>query len=135
MCNKMTMTWEDWRGKKVSREVNMTLDIRDFEDRAGYVWLFLAANCHLSYADMARFLESRELYDMERSRSWFQRRRWLFEDPKKATLGGPKPNGDDARAIEIMRENTTVSARKLSRMLREFGIYRGKDWVLKNRCR
>lgn len=133
----MTMTYEDWNGKELSREINLTLDIRDFEDRPGYVWLFLAANCHLSYTDMARFLAARKLEDMERSRSWFQRRRWLFEDPKKATLGGRKPNSDskDERAFEIMRENTTVSARKLSRMLRDYGIYRGKDWVLKNRCR
>ena len=135
--DKTTMSWSDWRGKEISREVNLTLDIRDFEGRPGYVWLFLAANCHLSYADIQRCIELQGDEDMERSRSWFQRRRWLFENPEKASFGGTKPNADgqDGRAIKIMRENPGVSARKLSQILRGRGIYRGKDWVLKNRCR
>ena len=138
MADKITMSWTDWGGKKLSRVVNQTLDIRDFVGRPGYVWVFLAANCHLSYSDMLLWLNSLEWKNGVRSQSWLQRRRWLFEDPDKVQSRGTKPNADgmDEEAIEFLKEHTATSARKLSRMLlKECGIRRGKDWVLKNRCR
>ena len=46
----------------------------------------------------------------------------------------PDVDGKDRRAIEIMRENSTLSARKLSLLLKEHGIPRNKDWVWKHRC-
>ncbi len=68
MSDTITMSWTDWRGKEIRRDINLTLDIRDFEGRPGYVWLFLAANCHLSYADIQRCIELQGDEDMERSR-------------------------------------------------------------------
>jgi hypothetical protein len=74
--------------------------------------------------------------DYQRSRSWIARKRWLFEDPNNVNHPGEKPNADgrDSRAISIIRENRTMSARALARLLSEHGIRRGKDWVLKHRC-
>jgi hypothetical protein len=134
--DKVTLFWEGQRGK-TTREVNLTLDIRDFEGRPGYVWLFLAANTHLSYDAMVLWLGLQKWKGAERSRSWLQRRRWLFEPPDKVNNTGVKQNADgrDARAMTIMQEYPTMSARALSRLLKERGINRSKNWVLRNRCR
>ena len=128
------MTFTNGHGKEVSREIDMTPDIRKFRGTPGHALLIIAANRHLSVSDLWRLLG---LEGIERSWSWIQRRRWLFQDPDTVNGYGPKPNADgkDSRAIDIMRDNTTLSARQLSRLLKDNGISRNKDWVQKNRCR
>jgi hypothetical protein len=131
---KATFTWADWQGREISREVNLTLDIRNFKGRAGMPWLIMAANVHLSINDL---LEVMAAYGYERTRSWVSRRRWIFFDAHYVRNAGGVRNvdGQGARAYRIMDEHPHVSARELARILRENGIRRGKDWVLKNRVR
>lgn len=122
-------------GKRQSREVNYVLDIRDYRGRAGYPWLVIAANPQLSVYALWLWLLS-EGGKNERGESWIKRRRWLFQDPNvaKGTGGQANADGKDGRAVKIMRENPTMSARNLVRLLKENGIRRGKDWVLKHKC-
>jgi hypothetical protein len=129
------INWEDWNGKKQTRPVNYVVDIRDFKGTPGFPWLVIAANKHLSVDVLRMWLESEDL-DYQRSRSWIARKRWLFEAPNNVNKPGEKPNADgkDGRAISIIRENRTMSARALARLLSERGIRRGKDWVLKHKC-
>ena len=129
---KATLTWTDWQGREISREVNLTLDIRDFKGRAGMPWLIMAANVHLSINDLLRVMAA---YGYERTRSWVSRRRWIFFDANYVrTAGAPRnADGQEARAYRIMGEHPRVSARELARILRKNGIRRGKDWVLRHR--
>jgi hypothetical protein len=130
-----TLRWGGQYGPEQTRPINYVLDIRDFKDRPGFPWLVIAANKHLSVDVLRMWLES-EGANYQRSRSWIARKRWLFEDPNNVNRPGDKPNADgkDGRAISIIRENRTMSARALARLLSEHGIRRGKDWVLKHRC-
>lgn len=129
--SKETMTWTDWRGRKVTREVNQVIDIRDFIGMHGYPLLVLAANTHLSVPDLLQWVE---LNGQERGRSWAYRRRRLFQDPKTVNNPGkPNRDGKDEQARAIMREYHTSSLRYLVRVLKEHGIERGKDWVRANR--
>jgi hypothetical protein len=134
MSNTARLSWIDGRGKEVAREVNLTLDIRDFKGRAGMPWLIMAANVHLSVNEL---LEVMAAYGYERTRSWVSRRRWIFSDADHVRGPGAARNADgqDARAYLIMGQHPHVSARELVRLLRESGIKRGKDWVLKHRVR
>ena len=122
-------------GKRQSRRTNYVIDIRDYKGRAGYPWLVIAANPHLSVNVLWLWLLS-EGGKNERGQSWIKRRRWLFQDPEKTGVAGVQANADgrDGRAVAIMRENPTMSARSLVRLLKEHGIRRGKDWVLKHKC-
>lgn len=135
MSDKVSMSWTDRRGKNINREVNLILDIRDFEGLAGYPWLLIAANPHLSISDIQRFLELKVdegVNGVMRPSSWIQRKLFLFRRPRVGPR--PHPDGKDARAIAIVRDNPTMSARNLSRLLKERGIDRGKDWVQLHRC-
>jgi hypothetical protein len=115
-------------GKRQSRPINYVIDIRDYKGRPGYPWLVIAANPHLSVYVLWLLLSS-EGGRNERGESWIKRRRWLFQDPNKAAGAGGQANADgrDGRAVKIMRENPTMSARSLVRLLKENGIRRGKD--------
>jgi hypothetical protein len=132
---KGTMDFPSGSGSTRTYAVNYVLDIRDFKGRAGFPWLLIAANPHLPVRVLALWLRS-EGANNERSESWIYRHRWLFRDPEKSNGPGVQPNADgkDGRAIQIMRQNSTLSARKLSRLLKEHGINRNKDWVWKHRC-
>lgn len=129
---KATFTWTDGQEREISREVNLTLDIRDFKGRAGMPWLIMAANIHLSINDL---LEVMAAYGYERTRSWVSRRRWIFFDADYVRNAGGVRNADgqEGRAHQIMDKHPHVSARELARILQKNGIRRGKDWVLKNR--
>jgi hypothetical protein len=72
------MTWLDGRGRRQSREVRLTLDVRRFEGMLGYPLLVMAANPHLSVADLLRWLERK---GYERGRGWAEKRRKLFRPP------------------------------------------------------
>jgi hypothetical protein len=95
-------------------------------------WLIMAANLHLSLNEL---LEVMEAFGYERTRSWIQRRRWIFYDADfvRGVGGVSNADGQQARAYKIMDEHPYVSARELVRILRKRGIKRGKDWVLKHR--
>lgn len=134
----MRWTWTDRRGKKQARVINTTVDIRKYEGTAMYPLLFMAANNHLSYPDMLRWLQMKG-NGAERPLSWLRRRRWMLgtEGHGTALSPGAKANADgqDARAVILMRANPTQSAAKLVKLLGEHGIKRGREWVRENRCR
>jgi hypothetical protein len=127
------ITWTNWRGRQESREVNDVLDIRDHGGEPGWAMLAIAANTHLSVADLLRLLEAN---GVGRSRSWVQRRRWMFQQPDAKNSPGTKPNkdGKDARAIQILRANPKMSVRQLARELLKSGIVRSREWVRRHRC-
>jgi len=126
------LNFVDGRGREQCRSIRYVVDVRDFEDTPGQAHLVIAANRHLSVGDLVRLLRT---FGIERSRSWVQRRRWMYQDPDTVNRSGGKPNADgkDERAIEIMLDNPRLSARQLVRLLAENGIKRGKDWVWLNR--
>jgi hypothetical protein len=129
---KGELNFTNGRGKKVTREINYTLDTRSHAGEPGWAWLAIAANPHLSIADLVRLLE---LEGIERSRSWIQRRRWLFQDSDKINSRGyPNADGKDDSAIAIIRANPRMSARQLVRLLGESHISRSHDWVWRHRC-
>ena len=134
-----TMTLTDGRGNTVHREVKLTLDIRDYEGTAGFPWVLVAANRHLSQEDITLYLERKavETPGVARTRSWVQRRAWMFR-PRGSSerRGGPIPNRDgrDGRAFELMAAHPKLSLTELSRMLKEHGIKRSKEWCRTHRC-
>jgi len=127
------MTWRDWRGRKYSRAVNLTLDIRALRGSPGFALLVVAANPHLSLDVIRRWLASQ---GVGRSLSWIQRRRWLFRGPEVVESIGPKRNADgmDDRARALMSQYATLSLARMSRLLSENGIRRSREWVRRNRC-
>lgn len=110
------------------------IDIRNYKGRAGMPWLIMAANVQLSVTEL---LEVMAAYGYTRTRSWVSRRRWIFFDAGYVRSAGAVRNADgqEGLAHRIMAQHPHVSARELARILRENGIRRGKDWVLKNRVR
>lgn len=85
--------------------------------------LVVAANRDSSIADIERFFGVK---GVERSRSWIQRRRWLFDKEDAIHPNGPKPNadGNNDQAVATMREFPCVSVRHLVVLLKERGITR-----------
>jgi hypothetical protein len=125
------LTWKDWNNREHSRPVNYTLDIRDFQGRAAFALLAIAANQHLGTSDLERLLEA---FGVNRSRSYVQRRRWMVDPVKHNPGAKPNEDGQDERARKIIKEHPTKSARALVRLLAENGITRKKTWVWENRC-
>ena len=128
---KLALDKPDRYGRKQVRTVNLTIDIRDFRDRAGFAWLVIAANPHLSSHDIREVLLA--VGDQHnRPHGWVSRHRWLFHGNGAP---GRKANVDglDARAHKIMGENPSLSARKLAQLLRKKGIIRSAEWVRENR--
>jgi hypothetical protein len=132
MGSKRTMFWKDWRGNKITRNVNQVLDVRDFAGTPGYALLLIAANTNLSVSDIDRFLTTE---GVERSRNWIQRRRWLFQQPGTANPTSPaNADGKEERAAKIMRLNPRLSIRDLVKLLKENGVVRSREWVRMHRC-
>jgi hypothetical protein len=135
MGDKGSMSWTDWRGREQIREVNQIIDIRNFKDTMGYAWLLMAANPHLSATEIQRWLELIGPQH-QRGESWVKKRRKLFVPVGKVFPHSPtNRDGKDERAFAIMRQLPTASLRYLVRVLKEYGITRGKDWVRANRSR
>jgi hypothetical protein len=133
MENTLTMSWKDYRGNARSQDVNQVIDVRAFVGTPGYALLVVAANTSLSVSDLVRYLR---IGGVGRSRSWVQRRRWLFQQPDVNNAKGPRPDADgkEARAVAIMREYPKASLRDLTGLLKENGIMRSREWVRKHRC-
>jgi hypothetical protein len=136
VCDKITRSWTDWRGNKITDEVNLIADARNVVGLAGYPWIIIAANPHLSNAAIERHLASCRIDGAERSLSWIQRHRWMFRRSADIESNGAKSNldGNHARAVRIMRENPTLSSRRLVHVLKEHRIKRSREWVRKHRC-
>lgn len=128
---KLTYDEPDRYGRKRVRTVNRMIDIADFKDRAGFPWLLLAANPHLTVRDIQAVLSNIN-ERLERPAGWISRHRWMFHGKGKT---GSKPNADgqDERARQLMAEHPHLSSRQSVYMLREHGILRDKTWVLMNR--
>jgi hypothetical protein len=138
MADKVTMTWVDFRGHAVERDVALSIDVGKFRGTPGYALLVVAANTNLSVADIQRYLTHIVGGQDARSTSWIQRRRWLFQQPgtDNSAKNGRAPDGDRqaARAVKIMRGNPNLSVRGLVLLLRKHGIKREREWVRKHRC-
>lgn len=121
----------DRYGREQVRTVNLTIDIRDFKDRAGFAWLVMAANPHLSVRDIQEVLANVG-EQHERPVGWISRRRWLFHGTGKP---GAKENADglDGKARKILADNPRLSNRQMAYLLRENGIRRSPEWVRKHR--
>jgi hypothetical protein len=134
MSDKITMSWTHWLGHEVTREVNLVADARNVVGLAGYPWIVIAANPHLSNADIGRYLATCGIDGVERSLSWIQRHRWMFR--RSANENGAKSNldGNYARALQIMWDHPTASNCELVRILKEHRIKRSREWVRKHRC-
>jgi hypothetical protein len=134
MSDKTPVKWLEHDSINLGKKVRYRLDINagEFKGRAGMPWLIMAANIHLSINEL---LEVMDAYGYERTRSWVSRRRWIFFDDNYVRNAGGVRNADgqEARAYRIMDAHPHVSARELARILRQNGIKRGKDWVLRNR--
>lgn len=127
----LTLGEPDRYGREQTRTVNLTIDIRDFKDRAGFAYLVMAANPHLSVRDTQEVLAAvGEKH--ERPIGWISRRRWLFHGTGKT---GPKRNADgkDEKARKIMKANPRLSSRQMVYLLRGNGIRRSREWVRRNR--
>jgi hypothetical protein len=136
MSGKVTIFWTDLRGHKVTRDVVFSIDVERFRGTPGYALLVVAANTNLSVGDIERYLTDVVGGLDARSRSWIQRRRWLFQQPGTDNSKGRTPDGDGqaARAVKIMRANPNLSVRGLVLLLREHAIKREREWVRKHRC-
>jgi hypothetical protein len=134
-AGKTTMSWTDWRGNKITEQVNTVADARNVVGLAGYPWIIMAANPQLSNVLIERYLEQCGIDGVERSRSWIQRRRWMFRRVPQGNAKGPRADidGNEARALRIMREHPKLSAPQLSYLLEEHGIKRGATWVRTHR--
>ena len=127
-----TLTLEpDRYGREHTRTVNLTIDVRDFKDKAGFAWLLMAANPHLSVRDIQAVLEGVG-EQHERPVGWLSRRLWLFRGKGKA---GARRNSDgkDEQARRIMGENPRMSSRQMVHLLQQKGIRRSREWVRLNR--
>ena len=136
---RATLRWIDYRGFEQTRIFNQTIDVRAFIGTPGYSLLVVAANTHLSIANIEHFLDerSREAPGTARSKSWIQRRRWLFQRPgtdNNTKRPVPDLDGKQARAVAVMSEYPKASLYELVGILREHGIKRSREWVRLHRC-
>lgn len=137
---KALMEYESPSGRTCRVEINLIADARDVIGLAGFPWIVLAANPHLSNDKISWFLATCGIDHVERSSSWIQRHRGMFRRAAQHphNTGGRPRDRDHLRAVEIMKAITkdypTISAHKLARALKEYGIKRSKGWVQKNRC-
>jgi len=126
----MTLSWTDGHGKQVSKPVNLSIpDVQAFRGLAGYPWLLIAANPHMSATELLMLLETEGI---GRSHTWVKRRLWML---RRGDADATRPvAAEDVRAVELMRENETLSLRGLRGFLLDHGIKRSVDWVRRHRC-
>ena len=102
-------------------------DILAFKDRAVFPWLVMAANPNLPSSKIAKYLAE---HGCPRPSAWIRKRRWMVRP-----VGTPVTNNDgrNEQALQLMADNTELSLRDMSALLKEHGIVRGKDWVRRYR--
>ena len=83
-------------GEQVSREVNETIDLRQFEGTAGYALLDLAANRHSSRWELQLWLKRR---GVERSDSWIARGVGCLRSPQRFMHPAQSPTWTDRRNV------------------------------------
>jgi hypothetical protein len=120
-------------GRTVTRLVNQIIDIREFTHYAVYPWLVMAANPHLSAPDISEFLGG-PFPGAFRPASWINKRRWMC-GAHAAPGNQPNRDGRDPLAFELLASNRHLSLRDMTRLLKENGIPRGREWVRVNRMR
>jgi hypothetical protein len=119
-------------GKVITKTVRCTLDIRDFEHRAGFSWLLLAANPHLSLSEIREALLTAG-NQHRRSKSWIARRRWLFTGTD-GTVGAPKNrDGRDDQVFAFIADHPKMSSKQIAGFLRTKGISRSASWIRQHR--
>ncbi len=132
------MFWTDGRGNRVEREVNQVIDVRDCLGMPGFPLLIMAANPHLSLSEVVRYLDDvaeTSGAPVRRTRSWANRRRWLWRRPNDKAAGNlGDRDGMQTRAIQLMTANRELSIRDLALLLKDHGIERNREWVRKHRC-
>jgi hypothetical protein len=133
---KALMEYESLSGKIYPVEVNLVADARDVVGLAGFPWIVIAANPQLSNDKISWFLSTCGIDGVERSSGWIQRHRGMFRRVRQQPAGGCKEDADGnyARAVRIMREYPTESARHLVYILKEHQIKRSREWVRQHRC-
>jgi len=118
-------------GRSVTKKVNIRVDVSGFSDCAGFAFLVMAANPHLSASEIQDVLQS--FGDTQwRSETWIRTRRWMFK-PADATPLQPSADGCDERARCIMRDNPRLSSRRMVKLLGSNGIIRPVGWVYRSR--
>lgn len=132
MPKNWTLTITNKRGREQTRTVNLTIDIRDFKDKAGFAYLVIAANPHLSLRDTQEVLAGVG-EQHARPFGWIRRRRWMFHDTRTGVGQKPNADGKDEKARRIMAANPHLSNRQLVYLLKQHGIIRSREWVRKNR--
>ena len=116
------------------KEVKTVADARDIEGLAGYPWIIIAANPHLSNTAICNYLGECGIPGVERSPSWVQRRRWMFRSGSSPGAGRAADlDGKQSRALTIMQAHPEMSVRRLVYLLKENGIKRQREWVRKHR--
>jgi len=120
-------------GTTVPKTVRCTLDIRDYEHLAGFSWLLIAANTHLSLAELEIALRHAGP-NHKRSKSWIARRRWMFVDTPKTRAGAPKNrDGHEEQVLRFMADNPKMSSRQMAGYLHKIGIARSPTWIRQHR--
>jgi hypothetical protein len=132
---KALMAYEKPSGGCEAVEVNLIADARDVVGLAGFPWIVIAANPQLSNEKISWFLATCGIEGVERSSGWIQRHRGMFRRVRQQPAGGCKADADGnyARAVRIMREYPTESARRLVYILKEQRIKRSREWVRQHR--
>jgi hypothetical protein len=130
----LTLDKPDRYGREQVRTVNLTIDIRDFKDKAIFPYLVMAANLHLSMREIQDVLLNVGEQHF-RPLGWLSRVRWLIHGKGSKGKSGAKRNADglDEKAYSIMGANPRLSSRQLVYLLRENGIRRSREWVRKHR--
>jgi hypothetical protein len=126
----LTLDKRDRYGREQVRTVNLTIDIREFKERAGFAWLLMAANPHLSVRDIQEVLANVG-EEHERPIGWISRRRWMFHG--KGQPGCQVNPQQAADAQKIMDDNPTASARRLAAMFRAGGLPFSREYARKHR--
>ena len=124
------LTARNRHGRAVVKRVNIRLDISGFTDCAGFVYLVMAANPHLSAKDVQDVLVSVGERQW-RSETWIRSRRWMYEPGRNVPVASA--DGLDERARQLLRDNPRLGARKMAALLRSRGIPRTPDWVFRSR--
>jgi hypothetical protein len=135
MPDAWTLTLEpDRYGREQVRTVNLTIDIREYKDKAIFPYLLMAANPALSMRDIQEVLLGVD-ERLKRPLGWLSRRRWLIHGKGSKGKPGGQINPQQATAAQkIMDDNPTASTRRLAFMFRAAGLPFSREYARKYRA-